>query len=203
MITARQMLTWLDGRNGSSFQPRLRGAATSCRSTIAVETGANGLHALVPSTAGSSPITSVSLNGSVVPFTTQTIKGVQYAMFLATAGNYAATYTPPPPAAPAGLRSTVVQGAPATTPTLFEARFAPLAAAAQDSAAPVVSSVNARPLPDGTVEVTWGTDENADATLQYGQQPDKLADLHDDTVGCRAHRGGDRSCSPDRPTTTG
>ena len=150
--------------------------------TVNVGAGANGLTGMVPTTGtGGSTLSTLTRAGSPVAFTKTTIKGVEYAMFQATAGNYAATYTPPPPAVPAGLRSTVVQGASATTPTLFEARFAPLAAAAQDSAAPVISSVNARPLPDGTVEVTWGTDENADATLQFGQQPDNLADLHDDT----------------------
>ncbi len=180
VVSSSQLLTWLDGRNGSSYSG-MSWTGNTLSFTVNVGNGANGLTGMVPTAGtGGSTLSTLTRAGSPVTFTKTTIKGVEYAMFLATAGSYAATYTAPP-AAPAGLRSAVVQGASATTPTLFESRFAPLAAAAQDSAAPVVSSVNARPLPDGTVEVTWGTDENADATLQYGQQPDNLVDLHDDT----------------------
>ena len=181
VVSSSQLLTWLDGRNGSSYSG-MSWTGNTLSFTVNVGNGANGLTGMVPTAGtGGSTLSTLTRAGSPVTFTKTTIKGVEYAMFLATAGSYAATYTAPP-AAPAGLRSAVVQGASATTPTLFEARLAPLAAAAQDSAAPVVSSVNARPLPDGTVEATWGTDENADATLQYGQQPDNLADLHDDTA---------------------
>jgi hypothetical protein len=37
-------------------------------------------------------LTRLTLNGTTVSFTTQTIKGLQYAMFTATAGSYQATY---------------------------------------------------------------------------------------------------------------
>ena len=59
--------------------------------------------------------------------------------------------------------------------------LAPLAAQAADTAPPVISAVATRPLPDGTAGFTWNTDENADATVQVGLQPDKLANFHDDT----------------------
>jgi hypothetical protein len=146
--------------------------------TVNVGAGADGLTGMVPTAGtGGTTLSALTRAGSPVAFTKATIKGVEYAMFLATAGDYVATYSGPP----AGLRGPVVQGATATAPSLFEARITTLVAAAPDSIAPVVSAVNARPLPDGTVEVTWATDENADATLQFGQQADNLSELRDDT----------------------
>ncbi len=65
VVTAKQMLDWLDGRNGSSFQI-IAWSGNVLRFTVAVAAGANGLQAMVPATAGSSPITGVQLNGSTV-----------------------------------------------------------------------------------------------------------------------------------------
>jgi len=91
VVSAKQMLDWLDGRNGSSFQS-ISWSGNILSFTLAVGTGANGLQVLVPAAAGSSPITGVSRNGSSVTFTTQTIKGVQYAIFAGSAGNYQVAY---------------------------------------------------------------------------------------------------------------
>ena len=91
VITARQMLDWLDGRNGSSFQSITWGS-NILSFTIAVGAGANGLRALVPAAAASGAITGITLNGAFVPFTTQTIKGVSYAVFAAGAGAYQVAY---------------------------------------------------------------------------------------------------------------
>ncbi len=180
VISASQLLTWLDGRNGSSYSD-LSWAGNTLSFKVNVGAGANGLTGMVPTTGtGGTTLTGLTRGGSPVSFTTTVIKGVSYAMFLAQPGSYTATYAAPPPA-PAGLRGSAVQGASAAAPTLFEARFAPVVAIAQDTVAPIVSAVNTRPLPDGTVEVTWGTDENADATVLYGRQPDKLTDLFDDS----------------------
>ena len=40
-----------------------------------------------------SPLTALTRGGAAVPFTTQTIKGIEYAVFAAAAGTYQATYT--------------------------------------------------------------------------------------------------------------
>ena len=87
VITARQMLDWLDGRNGSSFAVDHVERQQRARSTIAVGAGANGLHAMVPATANGSPVVSLRVNGQSVAFTLQTIKGQQYAVFAAQSGN--------------------------------------------------------------------------------------------------------------------
>jgi len=57
-------------------------------------TGANGLQALLPNTSTAGTLASLTLNGSAVTFTTQTIKGIAYAVFPAASGAYVATYAP-------------------------------------------------------------------------------------------------------------
>ena len=91
VITARQMLDWLDGRNASTFQS-IAWSANVLSFNISVGSGATGLHALVPAVAGSGSISGITLNGASVPYTTQTIKGVSYAAFAAGAGAYQVAY---------------------------------------------------------------------------------------------------------------
>ena len=174
------MLTWLDGRNGSSYSAT-SWAGNTLSFTVNVGAGANGLTGMVPTHGpGGTPLTGLTLAGSPVSFTKTTIKGVEYAMFLAAPGGYAATYGAPP-AAPAALGGANVQPLTAAAAAQDLASIAPSAAAAPDQTAPVISQVAARPLPDGTAQVTWSTDEDADATLQIGPQPNSLAELYDDT----------------------
>ena len=59
---------------------------------VAVGAGANGLQAMLPTTAATGELTSLTRNGAPVPFTTQTIKGIEYAIFSAAAGGYTAVY---------------------------------------------------------------------------------------------------------------
>ena len=60
---------------------------------IAVGAGANGLQAMVPTTAAVGPLTSLTRSGAGVSFTRQTIKGIEYAVFTAAPGTYQAAYT--------------------------------------------------------------------------------------------------------------
>ena len=91
VVSARQMLEWLDGRNGSSFA-NLAWVGNSLTFSVAVGTGANGLQALLPANAASGPLTGILKEGVPVAYTLQTIKGLQYAAFTASAGNYQADY---------------------------------------------------------------------------------------------------------------
>jgi uncharacterized protein DUF4082/Big-like domain-containing protein len=91
VISSLQMLTWLDGRNSSSFQS-LVWSSNTLSFTIAVGTGARNLRAMVPFNSQAGSLTSITLNGSSISFTLQTIKGVQYAVFNASAGSYQAIY---------------------------------------------------------------------------------------------------------------
>src|SRR5207302_490873 len=93
IVSAQQMLTWLDGRNSSSFGSfSWNGNTLIFNISAAVETGARNLQAMLPVNAPAGTLTSITLNGAPVSFSAQTIKGVQYAFFNANSGSYVATY---------------------------------------------------------------------------------------------------------------
>ncbi|HEX8090495.1 MAG TPA: hypothetical protein VF762_16670 [Blastocatellia bacterium] len=91
IVSARQMLVWLDGRNRSSFGSIAWGANT-LSFTVTASAGANGLTAMVPLTSGSGSLTGITRGAIPVAYTVETIKGVQYALFPATPGAYQASY---------------------------------------------------------------------------------------------------------------
>jgi hypothetical protein len=87
------LLTWLDGRNASSFgNPTWNG--TQLGFSITVGAGANNLYAMVPNQTPGGHLVSLTINGSPVAFTVETIKGRSYAEFRASNGNVVATYAP-------------------------------------------------------------------------------------------------------------
>ncbi len=63
VVSSRQMLTWLDGRNASSFGSLAYSGGTMSF-TIAPGAGANGLRALLPASTPDGPITGLTLGGS-------------------------------------------------------------------------------------------------------------------------------------------
>jgi N,N-dimethylformamidase beta subunit-like protein/uncharacterized protein DUF4082/cadherin-like protein/Big-like domain-containing protein/purple acid phosphatase-like protein len=91
VISARQLLTWVDGRNGSSFGG-IGWSGNTLSFTISVGAGANGLRAMVPTGSKVGALTGITRDGTPVTFTAQTIKGVEYAFFPASAGSYEASY---------------------------------------------------------------------------------------------------------------
>jgi hypothetical protein len=95
VVSAKQMLTWLDGRNGSAFSNiTWTNDAVNYFSnfTVTVGSGANNLRGMLPVHSGNGELVSLTRNGSSVPFSTEVIKGIEYAFFPATAGNYIGTY---------------------------------------------------------------------------------------------------------------
>jgi hypothetical protein len=92
VISAKQALDWVDGRDRSTFR-NFSWNGSTVGFTINVGSGANGLRAMLPTTANGKTLTSISRGGTNVPFTTQTIKGIGYAFFDAAAGGYSATYS--------------------------------------------------------------------------------------------------------------
>jgi len=98
VVSSKQMLDWLDGRNGSSFGS-VGFSSGTLTFTISPAAGSNGLTAMVPAQARGGALIGVSRDGSPVAFTTQVIKGVSYAFIDAAAGSYTANYavdtTPP------------------------------------------------------------------------------------------------------------
>ena len=92
VISERQLLTWLDGRDRSSFQNVDFGSG-ALTFTIATNADARGLQAMLPLSGGGGQLQTLTRGGSSVSFTTASIKGVDYALFDAAAGSYRATYS--------------------------------------------------------------------------------------------------------------
>jgi putative lipoic acid-binding regulatory protein len=94
IITAKQALTWLDGRNNSYFGS-MSWNNNQLSFTIFARSGAANLRGMLPVNAATGQLSSITMNGSPVSYTTQTIKGIQYAFFAAAIGSnaYVATYS--------------------------------------------------------------------------------------------------------------
>ena len=94
VVSARQMLDWVDGRNSSSFSA-MSWSGHVLTFNVTAGASANGLQAMLPMTsADGAVLTSITRSSSNVAFTTETIKGVSYAVFDSSSGAYTATYTP-------------------------------------------------------------------------------------------------------------
>ncbi len=91
VVSAAEMLHWLDGRNNSSFQ-NLQWTGGTLSFDIAVATGGSGALALLPATVAAGSLSSLTLNGMEVRHEERRFAGLTYAAFSAGAGRYVATY---------------------------------------------------------------------------------------------------------------
>jgi hypothetical protein len=91
VVSARQMVQWLDGRNGSRFEG-VRLIKDVLRFGIEVAEGADGLVAMVPAARDETSVENVTREGEPVSFRIEAVKGVEYAMFQAVPGQYAVRY---------------------------------------------------------------------------------------------------------------
>ena len=91
VVSSLQMLQWLDARNNSSFGS-IAWSGNTLTFTISAAARANGLQAMLPTTSPSGGLGNISVDGTPVGYSLQTIKGIQYALFSATSGNYQASY---------------------------------------------------------------------------------------------------------------
>ena len=109
IVSARQMLSWLDGRNASSFSG-LTWAGNTLAFTVNAHSAARNLQAMVPYYAGVGPIATIMRDGAPVTYTTEIIKGTAYAFVAAVSGSYQVTYaadtTPPAISAVAATTTT-------------------------------------------------------------------------------------------------
>jgi hypothetical protein len=98
IVSGRQMLQWLDGRNSSSFGS-IAWDGSALTFTVSAAAGANGLEAMVPAASRSGTVSDITRGGTEVTYAVETIKGIAYATFPATAGAYRVVFTPsqPPP----------------------------------------------------------------------------------------------------------
>ena len=91
IVSSRQMLVWLDGRNASSFTS-MAWSGSALSFGIAPGLGANGLQAMLPTRFGNRVLGSITRAGSPVSFAVAGLKGVEYALFAGDGGSYVATY---------------------------------------------------------------------------------------------------------------
>lgn len=102
VVSAKQMLDWIDGRNNSSFNT-ISWNNNQLSFTISASIGSNNMKGMVPLNASNGSIDAITYNNTPITYTTETIKGIAYAFFDATLGNgnYVVNYntTPPPPVA--------------------------------------------------------------------------------------------------------
>jgi hypothetical protein len=98
VISAQQMLTWLDGRNNSSFKS-ITWNGNQLIFSIDTGLGSYNLQAMLPVSSSVGQLTRITKNGSTISYNTQLIKGIMYAFFAAKKGDYVAKYgvdnTPP------------------------------------------------------------------------------------------------------------
>ena len=86
IVSARQMLNWLDGRNGSSFDA-ITWDGTTLGFTRQRRPWRQRLAGDGPRAVGGKTLTGLTLNGAPVAFTLSTLKGVQWATFAAGPGS--------------------------------------------------------------------------------------------------------------------
>jgi methionine-rich copper-binding protein CopC len=92
VVSAKQLLTWVDGRNASSYSG-LSWSGSTLSFTVNIGAGADRLTAMLPTTGpGGRTLSAVTRGGTSVPYTLMTVKGQQYALFAAASGAYTATY---------------------------------------------------------------------------------------------------------------
>jgi hypothetical protein len=91
VISARQLLTWVDARNDSYFSAMGWNGSTLTFS-VSRAAAANGLQGMLPRRAGNDVLVDLTRGGTAVPFSIKVIKGVEYAFFAADSGSYAASY---------------------------------------------------------------------------------------------------------------
>ncbi len=99
VVSARQLLTWLTARDRSAFgAPSWNGGTFTF--SISADPDAVGLQAMVPANSAATPfsatspgrVQSIRVNGTPVPVTVESIKGIDYAVFPAASGSYSVTY---------------------------------------------------------------------------------------------------------------
>jgi hypothetical protein len=86
------MLDWADGRDESTIRG-LSWTAGTLTFTTTVGAGATGLQAMVPVQGPSGTLSAITRSGTPVPYTVQTIKGIDYALFDAATATFVATYS--------------------------------------------------------------------------------------------------------------
>ena len=94
VVSAKQMLNWIDGRNNSSFG-NITWTGNILTFNVTAAGGSTNLRGMLPSHSGTDVLSLITRSGTPVSFTLETIKGIEYAFFDASlTGSYIAVYGP-------------------------------------------------------------------------------------------------------------
>ncbi|WP_189606413.1 Ig-like domain-containing protein, partial [Salinimicrobium marinum] len=91
VISAKQVLTWMDGRNASSYEVN-QWDGQVLDFSLQVSGEAHKLETMLPATFNDQRLVGLTTEGVAVNYRTEKIKGVEYIFFSATTGNFIATY---------------------------------------------------------------------------------------------------------------
>lgn len=91
VVSGRQLLRWLDGRNLSVFADIVWEAGVLTFEVIQAE-GARNLRGMLPVESGQGRLRALESESAAVPFVVAEIKGIEYAVFAAETGRYRARY---------------------------------------------------------------------------------------------------------------
>lgn len=97
VISSRQLLTWLDGRNNSHFSS-MSWNNNNLQFNLTGAPGAYNLKGMVPKYNGGAMLVSITIDGVAAAFNAEVIKGIEYAFFNVASGThtYVATYAQAP-----------------------------------------------------------------------------------------------------------
>jgi hypothetical protein len=96
IISALQLLQWLEGRNGSFFSA-LAWKENTLTFKVTVAAGSNGIDVMLPAEGPSGRLAAITCDKNAVPYTTLVVKGIEYAIFPAgVGGTFQAAYGAPP-----------------------------------------------------------------------------------------------------------
>jgi hypothetical protein len=93
VVSGRQLMNWLDGRNGSSFGG-FSWASDRLTFSVTKGVGADGLNVMLPIESAVGSLSWITYEGSPVSYVQETIKGIEYAIFDGQTGSYIASYEP-------------------------------------------------------------------------------------------------------------
>jgi hypothetical protein len=92
LVSGKQMLDWTDARNASSFgSGTWSGNTFTFAATVDARAGTM-MRGMIPVQTNKGSLTGITSGGNQVVYTTETIKGVTYALFPTVTGTYIASY---------------------------------------------------------------------------------------------------------------
>ncbi|MFD8482682.1 Ig-like domain-containing protein [Kitasatospora sp. NPDC059673] len=155
VVSGRQLLNWLDFRNGSAFSGMAWNANTL---SFSITGGANGLRAMVPVNSAGGTLTGIKQGTTAVNYRIETIHGITYAFFDGNVGSYTATYGTDtvPPTVTGSVPANGATGVAATAPV--KASFSePVQAATVNSTNVTLKTTSGGTAVAGTVALDSAT----------------------------------------------